>query len=1004
MSLIAPILAAGTLIAADLRCEALTDPLAIQSAQPQLSWKLKAADVKAKNLGQTAYQILVASDPVLLKSDKGDLWDSGKVKSSASFGIRYGGKPLQSRAHCWWKVKVWDQAAQGSEWSKVAHFGTGLREQSDWSAQWIHGKTPVVPVNALAEASWISSSKIPAGDAPQGLYRFRREFQLSTVKSAKITLTVDNLLVLKINGKDIHKTTDPENWRAIQEVEITKHLKVGANVIEVDATNATKSPFGLIAAISVTDSAGRTSVFNSDSQWICDGDPARVIGKNGITPWGLVRPAGLVTAPAQYFKKTLSVTKKIKRATAYVTALGIVDFSVNGKRVSDDLFSPGWTNYNIRTHYRTFDITKNLKQGDNELGAILGQGWFAGYVAWGLQRDHYGKTPMFKAQVEIEFTDGTKSTINTDSSWSVTDGPILDEHFLHGEKFDARIQPKGWTSAKVGEFKTVLQAFPGDPVRAYQTVKTKSIKSLAGGKYLIDFGQNLSGFVKLKVNQPAGTKVTIRHAERLDKDGNIYITNLRAAQAIDEYICKGSGSEEWSPRFTFHGFQYIEVSGLTQKPTAGMFSAIAISSATPEAGTLETSDPMLNQLISNAWWTQKMNFIDVPTDCPQRDERLGWTGDAQAYILTASYYSDVQAFFTKWLESLDDDQRADGQYPKVAPVLAGLDDGGPAWADAGVICPMVIYDMYGDKALLARHYPNMKRFIEFCRARSKSNLLPPDQYHIYGDWLSINANTPNDVITQAYFAGSTELMIRAANILGHSDDAQYFTELHTKLKKAFQDAYVTADGKVKGETQCAYVLALGFDLLNEVQTKNAADYLIADIEKRGWHLSTGFVGTRDLMHVLSKIGRDDVAFRLLHNTTFPSWGFTVKNGATSIWERWDGWTPEKGFQDPGMNSFAHYAYGAVSGWMYKTIGGISPLEPGFSKILIEPKLDTKLTWAKTSYNSIRGLIKTSWKRTGSSVELTVEIPPNTKATVRVPKVDGTFESHLVGSGTWVFKT
>lgn len=999
MSLIAPILAAGSLIAVELRCNALTDPLAIQSAQPQLSWKLGAVDPQAKNLSQSAYRIIVASDPALLKSDKGDLWDSGRVASSDQYGIKYQGKALQSRMHCWWKVRIWDQTGKESDWSSIASFGTGLREQSDWSAQWIHGKTPLAPPNDLENISWISSSKIPVGDAPQGTYHFRRDFETYETKTATITLTADNLFVLRLNGKELHRTTDPENWRTVQGVDLAPFLKSGKNSLEIDVINATPSPCGLIACLKLGDLK-----IGTDASWLCDGALTREIGKNGIAPWGLVKPKGLVKAPAQYFQKSFDISRNIKRATAYVTALGIVDFEVNGKRVTEDLFTPGWTNYNIRTHYRAFDITNALNRGENKLGAILGQGWFAGYVAWGLQRDHYGKTPMFKGQIEIEFTDGSTQVITTDASWQFFEGPILDEHFLHGEKFDARISPHDWQPVKIGTYKTSLQAFPGEPVRAYDAISAKTVKEVAKGTYQIDFGQNLSGYVKLKVNQPAGTKITIRHAEVLDKEGRIYTTNLRAAEATDVYICKGSGTEEWTPRFTFHGFQYIEVTGLTIKPDLDTFTAIAISSATPEAGKLETSDPMLNQLISNAWWTQKMNFIDVPTDCPQRDERLGWTGDAQAYILTASYYSDVQSFFTKWLESLDDDQREDGQYPKVAPILAGLDDGGPAWADAGVICPMVIYDMYGDKELLARHYPNMKRFIEFCRARSKPGLLPPEKYHIYGDWLSINANTPNDVITQAYFAGSTELMIRAAKILGHAEDAQYFADLHAKIKKAFQNAYVTAEGKVKGETQCAYVLALGFDLLNETQAKNAANYLIADIEKRGWHLSTGFVGTRDLMHVLSKIGRDDVAFRLLHNTTFPSWGFTIKNGATSIWERWDGWTPEKGFEDPGMNSFAHYAYGAVSGWMFKTIGGISPLEAGFSKILIAPKLDPKLTWTNTTYDSVRGPIKTSWKRSDNSIELTVEVPPNTTAEIHVPKPDGTVEKHTVGSGTWKFKT
>jgi alpha-L-rhamnosidase len=405
---------------------------------------------------------------------------------------------------------------------------------------------------------------------------------------------------------------------------------------------------------------------------------------------------------------------------------------------------------------------------------------------------------------------------------------------------------------------------------------------------------------------------------------------------------------------------------------------------------------MLNKLVRNAWWTQKMNFIDVPTDCPQRDERLGWTGDAQAYVRTAASFSDVQAFFTKWLATLDDDQREDGQYPMVAPVLKTLEDGGPAWADAGVICPMAIYRVYGDLDLLRRHYPQMRKFIEFCRLRSKPDLTPPDQFHCFGDWLNIGADTPNDVIFLAYFAGSTALLAEAAEALGESRDAARYRDLHARLRKAFQNAYVQPDGKVKGETQCSYVLALGFDLLEEAQRELAAKHLVADIENRGWHLSTGFVGTRDLMHVLSKIGRDDVAFRLLHNKTFPSWGFTIEHGATSIWERWDGWTPDKGFQDPGMNSFAHYAYGAVVGWMFEQIGGIRESEPGYGRMRIEPKIDPNLTWAKCAYDSVRGPIRTSWHVSKGKVEIEVEVPANTEAEIVLP--NGKVEK--VGSGIW----
>ncbi len=993
-----PFVATSSVFAYDLRCEALENPLAIETSKPVLSWKLKETSKSARNLQQTSYEILVATSPAKLQGKRADLWRSGRVQSGETFNIPYKGRALRPGEKAFWTVRVWDQKSAPSKFANAATFSAGLKT---WSANWIHGATPGATQEALKDATWIGPSSSSKTDAPAGTYVFTRRFDLAKPTSGKIQLTADNIFTLTLNGVRLKATTDPEGWRKPETIDLTRHLKAGSNVLEVSVNNVSAGPTGLLAALTLVDAGKATTVY-SDRRWESDGRPAREIGKNGVGPWNAVRDGQLVKAPAQYFRKSFRSAGKVTRATAYVTALGIVDFSVNGKRVSEDLFTPGWTNYAKRTHYRAFDITKSLKPGENQLGAILGQGWYAGYIAWGLQREHYGSTPMLKAQVVLEYANGSKQTIKTDGTWQVAEGQILDEHFLHGEKYDARKAPANWKPAKLGKYATKLEAFPGNPVRAYQTVRAKSIKRQADGRYLINFGQNLSGFVRLKAKESAGKTISIRHAERLDKDGRVYTTNLRAAQAIDTYTFASNAVETWNPRFTFHGFQYIEVAGLSKPPTPETFQAIAISSDTPEVGTLRTSDTMLNTLVKNAWWTQKMNFVDVPTDCPQRDERLGWTGDAQAYVETAAYYSDVQAFFKKWLVTLDDDQRKDGQYPKVAPVLGGLDDGGPAWADAGVICPMAIYDSYGDKELLARHYPNMKRFIAFCKNRSKSNLLPPDQFHCFGDWLSIRAETPNDVIAQAYFAGSVALVARAARELGKTEDEAMYIDLQEKVKKAFQDAYVTAEGKVKGETQCAYVLALGFDLLPESKRSLAAAHLIKDIESRNWHLSTGFVGTRDLMHVLSKIGRNDVAFRLLHNTTFPSWGFTIVNGATSIWERWDGWTPEKGFQDAGMNSFAHYAYGAVAGWMYKTIGGISPVTPGYGTIRIAPQYDPRLNWAVTTYNSVRGPIRTSWKRTGAKVVLTVQVPPNTRAAIEVPGSNGTVERHNVGSGTWIF--
>src|SRR5271166_3856100 len=717
----------------------------------------------------------------------------------------------------------------------------------------------------------------------------------------------------------------------------------------------------------------------------------------------------LVLPPPSYLRITFQARKPVKRATVYSTALGIHDLHLNGQRVSDDYFNPGWTDYTRRVNYRAYDVTNRIHPGDNALGAILADGWYSGYVGFGKQRDHYGKHTRFKSQLHLEYADGSTENVATGTNWKAATGPIVEADFLMGETNDARAAIPGWdepgfddsqwTPVITGtEVKPRIQAHPGPPVRPFAELRPKTITETKPGVYVLDLGQNFAGVPRLKIHGEPGQRVTLRFAERLSPDGTIYTTNLRSAGCIDTYICDGKGEETWSPRFTFHGFQYVEITGLKSPPTVGTVTGVALSSDTPIVGRFECSDTMLNKLHSNGYWTQRANFIDIPTDCPQRDERLGWTGDAQVYIRTATLNCDVQAFFNKWLVDLADGQRPDGQFPMVAPVKVAGDDGGPAWADAGVICPWTIYRVYGDRRLLERQYPSMLKFVEFCRKRSTPELLPPTQYHCFGDWLSISADTPKDIIFTAYFALSTKLTAEAAEVLGKTEDASRLHNLYRTIKAAFNNAYVSDDGRIKGDTQACYVLALAVDLVDGERARQAARYLVEDIEKHNNHLSTGFIGTKDLMLVLSKIGRHDVAYRLLFNDTFPSWGFSIKQGATSIWERWDGWTPEKGFQDPGMNSFAHYSFGAVYQWMVENIGGIKSDGPAYQHILIAPQLDGKLTHAAVAYDSIRGRIKSAWRRAGDNFILDVTIPANTTATVWLPTNSGSNPGAITESG------
>ncbi len=743
--------------------------------------------------------------------------------------------------------------------------------------------------------------------------------------------------------------------------------------------------------VKVWDQDGKESAWSQPATWtmglLQEADwKAEWIGydklRNVIVP---AAPKAQVLPPPAYLRTEFKTGKPITRATLSATGLGIFDIHLNGRRATDDWFNPGWTDYTKRVYYRTYDVTSLLKQGENKFEAVVADGWYSGYVGYGNRRDHYGKQPHIKARLRIEYADGTSDTIATGPDWKAAAGPILTADFLQGETCDARIEPGNWEPVNTGaEVHPVIQAHPGPPVVVIREFKAKSINEPVPGNYVLDLGQNFAGVARLKVTGQPGQKITLRFAERLNPNGTIYTANLRGARATDSYICRGTGDEEWTPRFTFHGFQYIEVTGLTKPPTPDTVVGLALSTNTPVAGSFECSDPMLNQLHNNICWTQRANFIDVPTDCPQRDERLGWTGDAQVYVRTATLNSDVETFFRKWLVDLMDSQRADGQFPCVAPLKVAGPDGGPAWADAGVICPWTMYAAYGDKRILERCYPQMQKFISFCKQRSKPDLTPPDKFHCFGDWLSIKADTPKDVIFLAYFAYSVQLTAQTAEVLGKKEDAAQYHKLFDDLKTAFNKAYVAADGRIKGNTQCAYVLAIAFDLLDPEKLKLAAKYLVDDIESRDNHLSTGFIGTKDLMLALAKIGRNDVAYRLLHNDTFPSWGFSIKHGATSIWERWNGWTPEQGFGAPSMNSFAHYSFGAVYQWMVENIAGIRSDGPAYKQLIIAPQPGGKLTHANTRYQSVHGEIVSNWKLENRKLTMDITIPANTTATVCIP--------------------
>jgi len=714
--------------------------------------------------------------------------------------------------------------------------------------------------------------------------------------------------------------------------------------------------------------------------------------------------------PSPYVRKEFWLEKPVRRARLYATSRGVYEPYVNGKRVGEDVLAPGWTDYRRRIQYQTYDVTGLLVEGRNALGAALGDGWYAGFVGFDPKRRgaHYGSHAHLLAQLEVEYEDGTTQTVSSDGSWKSSTGPILYSDLLVGEAYDARKEKAGWSEPgfddsewygvgveEIGDIQLIAQ--PDEGVRVTEEVAAKAVTEPRSGVYVIDMGQNMVGWVRLKVEGEAGTEVTLRHAEALNPDGTIYITNLRFARATDRYVLKGEGEEVYEPRFTFHGFRYVEVRGYAGEPPLGAITGCVVHSATPPTGSFECSNQMVNELQENILWGQRGNFLSVPTDCPQRDERLGWMGDAQVFVRTASFNVDVAAFFEKWMVDVEDAQSPDGAFPDVAPLFgdrseALLKKGAPAWGDAGVIVPWTIYRTYDDTRIVERHYDAMARWMGYLHEANPDLIRKNRMGNNYGDWLSPRGDhTPKHLLATAYWAHDAKLMAEMAEATGRREDAREYSSLNERIKAAFNEAFVSPDGRIEGDTQTCYLLALHMELLPEDQRSAAAEHLVRAIEREDWHLSTGFVGVGYLCPVLTETGHADVAYRLLKNETYPSWGYTIKNGATTIWERWDGWTEEKGFQSPNMNSFNHYSLGSVGEWLYRYVAGIDLGTPGYGRIVIRPRPGGGLTHARGEYDSVRGRISSSWNIEGDRFALEVLIPPNTAATVHVPSTEDVSE-------------
>lgn len=842
----------------DLTCEYLSNPIGIGTLKPRLSWKLSSG---IPNQFQSAYQILVASSPELLKENTADLWNSNKVHSDQSIHVRYMGKKLKSRDRCWWKVRVWSKDGPISDWSNTAYFEVGLIHPQDWKGEWI--------------------------------------------KSS-------------IDFRDIFH-------------------------------------------------------------------------------------------PSPIFRREFILDKEVKTARLYISSYGLYQAEINGIRVGNRLFTPGWTSFENRVQYQAYDVTHMLNADGNAIGVTLGDGWYRAFKPNDHEIADFGtKSLDVIVQLEITFTDNSKMDICSDEKWKSSTGPIMSSSIYNGEIYDARYEKPGWNMFDYNDLnwsnveivkhnKSQLVWTQSPPVRKIQEIIPEKIFYTPHGDTVIDMGQNMVGWVQLKVKAPEGTVLRVRHAEALDKDGNFYIKNLRKAKQENIYICKGSGSVEiYEPSFSYQGFRYVAISGYPSELDIEKFTGIVIHSDLENTGKFKCNDSLINQLQHNILWSQKGNFLDVPTDCPQRDERLGWTGDVQVFAQTACFNMNCAAFFTKWLKDLAADQRENGTVPHVIPDVLnrGASHG---WQDAAVIVPWLIYRYYGDKQILEDQYNSMKSLVEFMRNEAGNQYIWIPKNYQLGDWLAFSTNrsdypgatTDKDLLANAYFYHSTDLLARASEVLNKDEEARFYGELSEKIKTAFASEYITPNGRLSSNTQTAYSVCLSFGLIPDDMKQHAANRLHEDVNKFK-HITTGFLGTPEICHVLSSYGYIEDAYFLLYRKEYPSWLYPVTKNATTIWERWDGIRTDGSFQDTGMNSFNHYAYGAVGDWLYRKVAGIDldPDVPGFKSIILKPQPGGEMNDVFASYISPYGKIISEWKIVNEKFNYLVSIPVNTTCKVYIPFTSG----------------
>ncbi len=1021
--------AAAQIHPTDLRCEYLRNPEGIDVPRPRLSWVLEPAKATIQDQSQSAYQILVASSEELLSRDRGDLWDSTRVRSEESIQVHYDGSTLGSERSCYWKVRAWDRDGTSSNWSEPARWSMGLLTAADWAgAKWI-GRDEIEPTAMLSGISWIWFPEgQPTVSVPVGTRYFRREFELpdpSRLSSARLIVAADNEYIAYLNGNELGRGA---SFKVAGCFEVLDKLQPGRNVLAVAVKNAgdAPNPAALTARLLLNPAQGEPQVLATDSQWLAADHPAdgwertdfddigwqmsQVIGPVGMPPWGEIGGPEDRRLPARWLRTDFRTSKKVVRATVYFSGLGLSELYVNGTKVGDEVLSPGLTEYTRHVLYVTHDVTPLLKAGANTVGAILGNGrYFAPRSNVPTQTRTYGY-PKMLLRLHLVYEDGTSSEIISDNSWKLSaHGPIRANSEYDGEFYDARMEFPGWTEPGYDDSGWEMAqdvSAPGgalvaqmiEPIRVIESIKPVAVREVAGGVFIYDFGQNLVGWCRLKVSGPRDTTITLRHAEILNPDGTLYLDNIRSARVTDTYVLKGAVSETYQPRFTYHGFRYVEMKGYPGRPDLGNLEAAVVHDDLESAGTWECSNPLLNRIYQNIRWGVRGNYRSIPTDCPQRDERQGWLGDRSAESKGETFLFNTAALYAKWLRDMEDAQKDNGSVPDVCPAYWPIYSDNVTWPSSTVIIPGHLLTQFGDRENITRHYSSMKRWMDFMAGFIKDDLLPRDTY---GDWCVppedpklIHSQDPArkthpTILGTTYYDHCLNLMSRYAGIIGSTDDATQFTTLAARMKTAFNRQFLKPEsGQYDNGSQTSCVLPLAFDLVPEDDRRAVFEHLVNKITRETQnHVGTGLIGGQYLMRTLSDGGRADLAYTLASQRTYPSWGYMVDQGATTVWELWNGNTA-----DPAMNSGNHVMLvGDLVIWMYECLAGIQadPDQPGFKNILMKPHPVGDLTFVRATHRSPYGLIRSEWHRSSDSFQWDIQVPVNVTATVYMPADDAT---------------